>query len=430
MVSKIGWIDFSPLQRVRVKKFMDLMGLGGVQDELGVGIIRDAMSNKISPGFSTLYTRAKYFFITPYILFNRDSTQRKNQSGKDYFKKAEIEINKTIVHFYQSHPERLIESFLGKEKKDGQQKRQPSEIYWNGIITFHLIDCNSTLDQLLHDRPSTIKELLSNNQGDDITKEQGEKKGSNPVCISYSTDWKNELENHGLTLNLIEAETLRDRLKMYTPDSLPAELVSNPIIWEKYKLASTIYKDYDKINNPMVHFIKNAYKLIENDKLRANLIAAHDMSLFLHGPHIAYNIRLWEKANASESLIQKRREEGCEWLRSLKTRMIDYEHFDINNCMANTNVKPPTKSFLKEVQTVISKSDNWLEIETELCDLVERQERWNKKAKSRFAKLDKEQMIEEMKKEQWLGLHLINYRYTATLSVVKDIYEGLNTTVK
>ncbi len=56
MISKIGWIDFSPLHRERVKSFIELMEEGGVQDELGVGTIRDAMSNKLFPGFSTLHT--------------------------------------------------------------------------------------------------------------------------------------------------------------------------------------------------------------------------------------------------------------------------------------------------------------------------------------------------------------------------------------
>ena len=115
MESKIGWVDLSPLQRDRVKKFMDLMGMGGVQDELGVGIIRDAMSNRIFPGFSTLYTRAKYFFITPYLLLDRDSNkQDKKQSGIDYFKKAEIGANKIIIDFYESHPDRMDESYFGK----------------------------------------------------------------------------------------------------------------------------------------------------------------------------------------------------------------------------------------------------------------------------------------------------------------------------
>ena len=54
MESQIGWIDFSPKDRNRVKRFMDIMGMGGVVDELGIGMIRDAMSNKLFPGFSTL----------------------------------------------------------------------------------------------------------------------------------------------------------------------------------------------------------------------------------------------------------------------------------------------------------------------------------------------------------------------------------------
>ena len=38
MESQIGWIDFSPKDRNRVKRFMDIMGMGGVVDELGIPI--------------------------------------------------------------------------------------------------------------------------------------------------------------------------------------------------------------------------------------------------------------------------------------------------------------------------------------------------------------------------------------------------------
>ena len=55
MASQIGWIDFSPRHRDRVRKFMDLMGMGGVVDELGIGIIRDAMSNLIFPGYFQVF---------------------------------------------------------------------------------------------------------------------------------------------------------------------------------------------------------------------------------------------------------------------------------------------------------------------------------------------------------------------------------------
>lgn len=58
MASQNGWKDFSLKDRDRIKRFLDLMGLGGVVDELGIGMLRDAMSNKIFPGFSTLNTLA------------------------------------------------------------------------------------------------------------------------------------------------------------------------------------------------------------------------------------------------------------------------------------------------------------------------------------------------------------------------------------
>lgn len=420
MASQIGWIDFSPRHRDRVRKFMDLMGMGGIVDELGVGVIRDAISNKVFPGFSTLYTRAKYFFITPYILEDRDNIAKQD---KDYFKKAERESNEIIIRFYKEHPERGDESYFGKVKQDGSLKRQPSEIYWNGITQLHLIKTENSLDQMLLNKRSTVEELLSNNRGDDTTKELGEYKNYGYDGVSYSPDWRQYIQNNGLSLSRIEAEILRDRLLKYTPDSLPAALVSSELLWKEYLLASNEYDSKDPLCNQMLYFIKTGLDDISNSVLRKNLIMAHDLSLFLYGIHIAYNLRLRTKTNASDACINKLRDLGRMWRSSLKNQMLNYEDFDICKCMVEANVKPPTEKFLTEVQKL---KGSWDEIEERLCDLVEKQERWNKKSKSRFLKIDKEQIIDETKDEQWVGLSLINYRYVSTLSVMRDIYVGLN----
>lgn len=427
MASQIGWIDFSPRHRDRIRKFMDLMGMGGVVDELGVGIIRDAMSNKVFPGFSTLYTRAKYFFITPYILEDNEIASNKSKSGKDYFKKAEEETNKIIINFYDKHSERSEESYFGKVNRSGILKRQPSEIYWNGMTRLHLIKTDSTLDQLLLNKHSTMEELLSNNRGDDTTKEQGEYKGYGFDGVSsYTPDWRQYIRDHGLTLSRIEAEILRDRLKRYTPDSLPAALVSSNSLWEKYLSASSNYNSEDPLCNQMLHFIRTSLDEIENNTLRENLIMSHDLSLFLYGIHVAYNLLLRIKTAASEKYIADLREQGRMWYSTRNDRMMDSENFDICKCMVGTNVKSPTEKFLIEVQNLVRKSRSWDEIEDKLCSLVETQERWNKKAKSRFLKIEKGQDMDEIKKEQWVGLGLINYRYASALSIVKDLYDGLN----
>lgn len=425
MTSKIGWIDFSPLHRERVKSFIELMEEGGVQDELGVGTIRDAMSNKLFPGFSTLHTRAKYFFITPYILLDKERKQRKSESGKDYFNRVEIETNNTIIKFYESCKERKEESYFGKFKKDGVLKRQPSEIYWNGITTLRLVNYDGTLDQLLRDKHSTIEELLSCNQGDDTVKEQGENNKPRVVDAGSADGWIENITEKGLTLTSVEAQILRDRLIKHTPNSLPTELLTNDEVWEVYKAAAYKDKGNEQITNALINFVEKAYKLVENEELRTNLITAHDLSLFLYGPHIAYNLRLAEQVKAAESVIQELRDMGIVWLETLEQRMIDYKRFDISNCMQDVNVKPTTRLFLKKVQQLITQQGKRQNIETELCDLVEQQERKNKKNKSRFYKLEENRVVDKNEKGAWIGLGLINYRYAAALAIMKDIQEVL-----
>ncbi len=426
MESQIGWIDFSPKDRNRVKRFMDIMGMGGIVDELGIGMIRDAMSNKLFPGFSTLYTRAKYFFITPYILLEKEKKQTQRQSGMDYFHKAEVDTNRIIIQYYENHPEQSSESYFGKEKKDGNLKRQPSEIYWNGMQHLHILESEGSIDQILSDRHSLMDELLSSDRGNDSVKEQGENHLTVCENVSYDSNWRQFITDNGLQLTRTEAETLRDRLQLYSKDSVPASLVANNTLWTAYKNAFEKYRQSQYLDdNAFIYFVKSSIGMISNEELRKNLIKAHDMALFLHGAHIAYNIQLWSKVNAPDDFIGQLRSKGIEWLGNLSNRMIDFRGFQIDDCIRGTNLKTPTRNFLNQIQILVKNNFDWTQIESELCSLTERQERWNKKSKSRFVKIEKGQVIEDLNKQQWLGLYLINYRYMSTLSVIKDIYDGL-----
>ncbi len=67
-MNQIGWIDFSPTHRNKVMLVMDFFKEQGVIDELGLGTIRDAISDLLFPGTSTIQTRAKYFLLIPWIL--------------------------------------------------------------------------------------------------------------------------------------------------------------------------------------------------------------------------------------------------------------------------------------------------------------------------------------------------------------------------
>lgn len=88
---EIGWIDFSKEDREKVLDVINLLQEQGAVDELGIGQIRDAFANRFFPGTSTVQTRAKYFFLVPYIL--REASLGKYGIGIV----AEQDINKSLI---------------------------------------------------------------------------------------------------------------------------------------------------------------------------------------------------------------------------------------------------------------------------------------------------------------------------------------------
>ncbi|MGV9013537.1 MAG: DUF6361 family protein, partial [Flavobacteriales bacterium] len=66
--SGLGWIHFSDSDRQKVMQVLDLLKPQGTVDELGVGLVRDALADELFPGMTTLMTRAKYFILVPRVL--------------------------------------------------------------------------------------------------------------------------------------------------------------------------------------------------------------------------------------------------------------------------------------------------------------------------------------------------------------------------
>lgn len=423
MESKIGWIDFSPSQKSRVKRFMDMIDAGGMLDELGVGVIRDSISNEIFPGFSTLYTRAKYFFITPYILLDWYSQCRKNhkQDGVEYFNEVERKVNEIISQYFEKS-QNNDESYFGKRTRGGELRRQPSEVYWNGIKRLKLVDTErlklvdsaGSLEQMLNHKPYANDELRSNDKGNGIVTEPGEQEASSLVCVPPFPNWYKYIEENGLKLHEREVETLKQHLLDNVPDSLPALLVKKREIWNVYKSVKDSKIEADALYNPMILFIKNVVDKISSQTLKNNLVQAHNFSLFMYGPHIAYNISLRKKFGGN---VIELREKGRLWFKSLNDRMIGY--FNIKECPGWGKLKLFTREYLGEVQKMISEKNSWEDIEERMCNLAVEQEKNNKRNKSRFENDNNIDVSREY------GLGLINYRYHAVLSVVDDIYNHI-----
>lgn len=66
MPSSIAWLDTSADEQRSVRDIIALFTQHESRDELGLGTIRDALSNRLFPGTSVLQTRARYFLIVPW----------------------------------------------------------------------------------------------------------------------------------------------------------------------------------------------------------------------------------------------------------------------------------------------------------------------------------------------------------------------------
>ncbi|WP_041316998.1 DUF6361 family protein [Mycolicibacter sinensis] len=61
MTSLIAWLDASSEDQRRMREIVGLFSERESRDELGIGQVRDALSDLMWPGTSVLFTRARYF---------------------------------------------------------------------------------------------------------------------------------------------------------------------------------------------------------------------------------------------------------------------------------------------------------------------------------------------------------------------------------
>ena len=77
MGSAISWLDHSEEDQRRVREMLQLFSDKDTVDDLGIGTVRDAISNSLFPGTSVIQTRARYFLFVPWLF--RQAEQRHPQ---------------------------------------------------------------------------------------------------------------------------------------------------------------------------------------------------------------------------------------------------------------------------------------------------------------------------------------------------------------
>lgn len=406
---QIGWIDFSTKDRERAKQLLAFIKPEGQLDELGVGYLRDALSNQLFPGISTIQTRAKYFFIVTYIL--RDylllsPKEKRKRNPENYLREREHEVKNKLRNVYQSKEGIGI---IGVTLKDRQYvKRNASEIYWNGLQTYRfLANDGLSLKQFLKNlyNPNALELSQSEEGGDDV------------VGIDELQWIKTPIDNHWF-------EDLKITLTEEEQDFFKAQIVDN-----QSNLSSSLVKElvlHDELRQLFIQsdnfesFVVAALVLDFDNTVKQSLILAHDFALLMEGLHLLYNDILQNYLFGADydGIF---REEYQLWRLELEDAMIDYKGFKVQDVIQFAKYgKNGTEAFLMSWWQYIQQSDADQEPSQKIMDLISLRERITKRTKSRLHKPPTANT--DITVNKYVGLSRFQYRFYNTKTIIKDIF--------
>lgn len=124
-MSAIGWVDFDEAERERAQRLMQLFTDQDTRDELGLGAIRDSISDHLFPGTSTIQTRLRYMLFIPWIFSGLDGRRDTRE----------------IVAQARADQIRLRDALVAGKQNNGvigvnagpKLKRLPASVYWSGL---------------------------------------------------------------------------------------------------------------------------------------------------------------------------------------------------------------------------------------------------------------------------------------------------------
>lgn len=127
MDAALTWLDLTASDRDKMRRVLDLFHEQGTVDEMGLGSLRDAFSDALFPGTSTIQTRLRYVLFIPWI-----------------YQKLEARKTKSSLIAARSRTEEihLIDPLKRNEDSDGTiggraydlLGRLPSSIYWTALV--------------------------------------------------------------------------------------------------------------------------------------------------------------------------------------------------------------------------------------------------------------------------------------------------------
>lgn len=160
------WLDFSPSEQEQVLNLLESQKDKSTIDELGVGQVRDAISDHLFPGLSTIQTRARYFLFVAWLLRELERGAVRDDRLALTLRQREVALIRALLATDSETLETRHFGLIGRESRDAT-KRLPSTIYWSGLRRLGIYQGGGSLQEYLSDLPDLRRQRPGRGAGDE-----------------------------------------------------------------------------------------------------------------------------------------------------------------------------------------------------------------------------------------------------------------------
>ena len=201
--STFTWLDHNDEHQQRVREALAAFDSPDIVDPLGLGVVRDAFSDMLFPGVSTIQTRARYFVLVPWVYRRLIRDRVSSQQGDRRARDLEIAVTEALLRGSASH-----EGIIGRYAR-AAIKQLPSLVYWGGLGTWGI----RRFDGTRHEYIASLDAFRDTRLARDGEVTPAHERSLWPGLPEEPPDL---LETATLSLTTEEAEYLRDRAILAT----------------------------------------------------------------------------------------------------------------------------------------------------------------------------------------------------------------------
>ncbi len=327
---KLGYIHMDSKEHADVLQVLRMLTEPGAIDELGIGRIRDAFSDKMFPGTSTLQKHLKYFSLLPQLY--RKATERK------YNRLSEVKDE--IIRLERLMTRKLVEGSNDTRGITGSTtvnkptfvKEDPFYIYNSGLMTFGILRSPQVYELIFSaSRANNEAPKPKIVESEELADDAVEHLGTVQFCSFPSVDYD---FTKGCNLNLTKED-----IDFITGHILLSERC-------KGSLLRFIVDNHDLV-------LKSKFPGISSDLLPKELARTQDLASkfadFIYAAHLRYNwIYSMRNSESPDEEVLKKFENAMETAKSI----------DIDEVLSEISISEQSPIvFCKHVANFLAKND-------------------------------------------------------------------------